>query len=201
MTSDLQKFLRTRRSIRRFKTDPVPKSLIEHILETATFAPSAHDKQPWRFVVVTTPEAKTKLSKAVTEKFNSDMIRAGAPEIEIRDRIARTVRRTNEAPAIVILCRDMTRVNFQPDEMAQNAEIIMARQSVAVAGLQLLLAAHAEGLGGTWICWPLFAPAEIRSALDLSTDWEPQGMIFLGYPDEQPNAPERTPAREITKYI
>ena len=38
----------------------------------------------------------------------------------------------------------------------------MGTQSVALAGLQLLLAAHAEGLGGTWICWPLFAPDETR---------------------------------------
>jgi coenzyme F420-0:L-glutamate ligase / coenzyme F420-1:gamma-L-glutamate ligase len=201
MTSDLQHFLRSRRSVRRFKTDPVSKSIIENILETATYAPSAHDKQPWRFVVVITPEAKSKLSKAVTEKFRLDMTRAGAPEDEIQNRIARTIRRTDEAPAIVILCRDISRVNPQPDEIAQNVEIIMARQSVATAGLQLLLAAHAKGLSGTWICWPLFAPAEICSALDLPAKWEPQGMVFLGTPDEQPVTPERTPVKEIIKYL
>jgi coenzyme F420-0:L-glutamate ligase / coenzyme F420-1:gamma-L-glutamate ligase len=201
MTSGLQKFLRTRRSIRRFKPDPIPKSLIDHILETATFAPSAHDKQPWRFVVVTTAESKTRLTKAITDKFHFDMTRAGAPEKEIQERIAKTVRRTNEAPVVVILCRDVTRVNAQPDEITQNVEIIMGRQSVAVAGLQLLLAAHAEGLGGTWICWPLFATTEICSALDISTNWEPQGMVFLGYPSEEPAAPERVPVREITKYL
>jgi coenzyme F420-0:L-glutamate ligase/coenzyme F420-1:gamma-L-glutamate ligase len=201
MTTALQEFLRTRRSIRRFKTDPVPKPLIDYILETATYAPSAHDIQPWRFVVVTTPEAKTKLSKAVTERFHSDMTRTGASDKEIQERIARTIRRTNEAPVIVLLCRDITRIKLQPDEIAQNAETIMGRQSVAVAGLQLLLAAHAEELAGTWICWPLFAPTEICSALDLPTDWEPQGMVFLGYPDEQPIAPERTSVQEVTKYL
>src|SRR5215475_1912615 len=52
-TTDLHNFLRTRRSIRRFKPDPVPDPVIQNILLTAAFAPSAHNRQPWRFVVVT----------------------------------------------------------------------------------------------------------------------------------------------------
>ena len=77
----------------------------------------------------------------------------------------------------------------------------MGAQSVSLAGLQLLLAAHAEGLGGTWICWPLFAPEEIRHALDLSPDWEPLGMLFIGYPAEQPPTPVRKTLPEIVRYL
>ncbi len=201
MTSELHQFLRTRRSIRHFLPDIVPTEAIERILETATFSPSAHDKQPWRFVVVASTKSREKLAKAVTEKFRIDMANAGGSEKEIQERVGRTIRRINEAPVIIILCRDITQVNDQPDEFTRQAEIIMARQSVAVAGLQLLLAAHAEGLGGTWICWPLFAPVEICSALELSSDWEPQGMVFLGTPNEHPSAPERKPIREIVKYL
>src|SRR5687768_2063471 len=51
-TTELHNFLRTRRSIRRFKPDPVPASVIEEILTTATYAPSAHNRQPWRFAVL-----------------------------------------------------------------------------------------------------------------------------------------------------
>jgi coenzyme F420-0:L-glutamate ligase/coenzyme F420-1:gamma-L-glutamate ligase len=76
----------------------------------------------------------------------------------------------------------------------------MGTQSVALAGLQLLLAAHAEGLGGTWICWPLFAPEETRRALDLPSEWEPQGMIFLGYPAEQPEIPRRKAIEEVVRF-
>ncbi len=201
MTSELHQFLRTRRSTRRFLPDTVPTDTVERILETATFAPSAHDKQPWRFVVVASPESRAKLAKAVTEKFRHDMANAGGSEKEIQERVERTIRRTKEAPVIIILCRDITRVNDQPDAVTRQAEITMARQSVAVAGLQLLLAAHAEGLGGAWICWPLFAPAEICSALEFSLDWEPQGMVFLGTPDENPPTPERKPIQEIVKYL
>ena len=61
----------------------------------------------------------------------------------------------------------------------------MGTQSVALAGLQLLLAAHAAGLGANWICWPLYAQEDTRKALDLPETWEPQAMIFLGWTDEE----------------
>jgi nitroreductase len=85
--------------------------------------------------------------------------------------------------------------------LLEQEEALMGTQSVALAGLQILLGAHAEGLGGTWICWPLFAPAETRIALGLSTEWEPQGMLFLGYPFEQPETPIRPPLEEITLWL
>ncbi len=200
LTADLHDFLRTRRSIRRFKPDPVPAAVIERILETATYTPSAHNKQPWRFAVVTDLSAKTRLAEAIRARFRADMTADGAPEDDIADRIARTIRRTREAPLIIVLCRDVTQVRPQPDILRQQAEAIMGVQSVAIAGLQLLLAAHAEGLGATWICWPLFAPQETRAALDLPSDWEPQGMVFLGYSAEEPPIPARKPLSEITLF-
>jgi coenzyme F420-0:L-glutamate ligase / coenzyme F420-1:gamma-L-glutamate ligase len=201
MTEELHAFLRSRRSTRRFRPDPVPAAVLQRVLETATYAPSAHNKQPWRFVVLTNAEAKSLLAKAITDKFRGDMIADGTAEADIADRAERSRRRMGEAPAVVVLCRDVTQVDPQPDAIRQQAEATMGTQSVALAGLQLLLAAHAEGLGGTWICWPLFTPEETRRALDLSSEWEPQGMIFLGYPDEQPEPPVRKPLSEIVKFL
>jgi len=201
MTDELHAFLRSRRSIRRFKPDPVSAAVIERILETATYAPSAHNKQPWRFVVVTSAEAKTRLAEAITACFRADMTANGATEAEILARVERTIRRTNEAPVVIVLCREITSVKPQPDAPRQQAEEMMAVQSTALAGLQLLLAAHAEGLGGTWICWPLFAQEETRTALDLPETWEPQGMVFIGYATEAPAAPERKSLKEVVRYI
>ena len=73
----------------------------------------------------------------------------------------------------------------------------MAVQSVALAGLQLMLAAHAEGLGGNWICWPLYAQEAARDALNLPETWEPQGMFFLGYADEEPGKKILKPLDEL----
>jgi len=179
--NDLQTFLRTRRSIRRFKPDPVPAPVIELILETATFSPSAHNLQPWRFVMVVDATAKKHLGQALTTKLRFDMTAKGLPQAEIDSRTERSLRRVDEAPVIILLCRDMTAIRKDESE-----EHVMAIQSVAMAGHQLMLAAHAEGLGTIWICWPLYAQDATREALNLPGNWEPQGMIFLGFADEEP---------------
>jgi len=200
MTDTLHAFLRSRRSVRRFSPDTIPADVIKRILTTATFAPSAHNKQPWRFVVLVNAEAKSHLIVNITGKFYRDMIADGVSEVEIQKRIESTTRRINEAPVIIVLCQDVTQVNPQPDKERQYVELKMGTQSVALAGLQLLLAAQIEGLGGTWICWPLFAPEETRQSLDLPLEWEPQGMIFLGYPAEKPKLPERIPLSNIAIF-
>jgi F420 biosynthesis protein FbiB-like protein len=201
MNSELHTFLRTRRSVRRFKADAIPISTIQRILQTATYAPSAHNLQPWRFVVLTNPKIKSRLSETITTRFQQDMVTDGISETEVNVRIERTTRRIQDTPALVILCHDSLQVNHQPDAIGQAAESVMGIQSVASAGLQFLLAAHAEGLGATWICWPLFAPKEVCAALDLPEEWEPQGMVFLGYPAESPNTPERVPLDSLVRWI
>jgi coenzyme F420-0:L-glutamate ligase / coenzyme F420-1:gamma-L-glutamate ligase len=202
MTKDeLHAYLRSRRSIRHFKPDPVPPDCIQRILETAIYAPSAHNLQPWRFAVITTPAVKSHLAEAITARFRQDMTADGIAEADIQARVERTVRRAGQAPVIIVLCRDTAQVKPQPDILQEQKEALMGQQSVALAGLQLLLAAHAEGLGGTWICWPLFAPDETRRALNLAEEWEPQGMIFLGYPLEAPEIPERNSLQEIARYL
>ena len=200
MTDDLHTFLRSRRSIRHFLAEPVPVDVLQRILTTATYAPSAHNKQPWRFIVLINSESRSRLIAAITDKFRRDMTADGAPEAEIQWRIERTTRRTSEAPVIIVLCHDVAQVNSQRDTASQQAELTMGIQSVALAGLQILLAAEVEDLGGTWICWPLFAPEETRHALDLPPSFEPQGMIFLGHPAEVPDTPERKPLSNIVLY-
>jgi coenzyme F420-0:L-glutamate ligase / coenzyme F420-1:gamma-L-glutamate ligase len=192
---ELHTFLRTRRSIRRFKPDPVPESVIEEILRTATFAPSAHNRQPWRFVVVTDLSVKKRLGKAVTDKMRADMQADGANETDIEKRVTTSLRRMDEAPVVILLCRDKNDVRANTPE-----EAAMGIQSATVAGLQLLLAAHAEGLGGNWICWPLYAQEETRIALNLLQNWDPQALYFLGYPDETPELRDRKSLKEIIKW-
>ncbi len=183
---DLHHFLRTRRSIRRFKPDPVPDSVIQNILTTATFAPSAHNRQPWRFAVLTDVSVKEKLANAMAVDFERDLTRDGLPPEKIQTQIKRSKDRITSAPVAILLCLDTSEMDIYPDEKRQQAERMMAVQSVAAAGLQLLLAVHAEGLGGVWACWPLFAQEAILHTLNLPETWEPQAMFFIGYADELP---------------
>jgi coenzyme F420-0:L-glutamate ligase/coenzyme F420-1:gamma-L-glutamate ligase len=198
--TELHNFLRTRRSIRRFKTDPVPDSVIQNILATATFAPSAHNRQPWRFVVITTLDAKENLAEAMAIDFERDLTQDGLAPEKIQTQIKRSKERITSAPVAILLCLDMSEMDSYPDEKRGNAERMMAIQSVAAAGLQLLLAAHAEGLGGVWACWPLFAQETIQRTLNLPQAWEPQAMFFVGYPIEIPEARQRKSLAEIALF-
>ncbi len=179
MPSTFNAFLRSRRSIRKFNGQRIPAEVLREILETAAFAPSAHGLQPWRFVLVESESARRSLALALTDKMQADMRRESAPEAEIRSRAERSLRRIAEAPHILLLCRDSETVRSQSPQ-----EDLMGVQSVAMAGLQLMLAAHARGLGSNWICWPLYAQSETIHALNLPETWQPQGMVFLGYPAE-----------------
>jgi coenzyme F420-0:L-glutamate ligase/coenzyme F420-1:gamma-L-glutamate ligase len=71
---------------------------------------------------------------------------------------------------------------------------------VAMAGQNLLLAAHTEGLAACWMCAPLFAPQAVHLALELPQSWEPQGLILLGYAAEQGRKKERTPLEAVSLW-
>lgn len=130
--------------------------------------------------------------------FERDLTRDGVPPEKIQAQIKRSKERITSAPVAILLCVAMSEMDTYPDELRQHAERMMAVQSVAAAGLQLLLAAHAEGLGGVWACWPLFAQETIQRTLDLPQSWEPQGMFFIGYPADIPEARERKSLEDIT---
>jgi len=187
-------FLRSRRSIRRFQPDPIADSVIERILTTATHAPSAHGRQPWRFVIVKNRDARSRLALALTTKMRADMQAEGAPAFEIETRTKRSLHRIDAAPVLILLCRDVNDVRLDTPE-----ETIMNIQSTALAGMNILLGAHAEGLGANWICWPLYAIQETREALGLPETWEPQAMLMIGLADELPKPKEVKDLQNLVK--
>jgi F420 biosynthesis protein FbiB-like protein len=197
---DFHSFLRTRRSIRRFKTKPVPDSVLRDILHTATYAPSAHNRQPWRFIVLTDFPAKKHLSDAMAKEFQRDLEKDNLPPDEIKKRINKSRERITGAPVVIILCVDMSEMDEYPDTRRKKAEYIIATQSAANAGMQLLLAAHAEGLGGVWVCSPMFAQDTVQEALNISKMWEPQAMFLLGYPVEIPAFRGRKVLEEVVEF-
>jgi F420 biosynthesis protein FbiB-like protein len=166
-----------------------------------TYAPSAHNRQPWRFVVVTDLSVKTQLADVMAQDFERDLLQDGIPPEKIQAQVKRSKGRIASAPVAILLCLDMSEMDSYPDEKRQTAERMMAIQSAAAAGLQLLLAAHAEGLGGVWACWPLFAQETIKQTLKLSESWELQGMFFIGYPVDIPEVRERKEIKSISLFL
>ncbi len=173
-------FLRSRRSARRFTPEDVPDAAIERILTTAISAPSAHNRQPWRFCVLKDPAAKSRLADCMAAEFRRDLAADGLAEDEVARRVDRSRSRIESSPLVIVLCMDMSDMDVYPDERRNAAERMMAVQSTAAAGAQLLLAVQAEGLAGVWTCGPLFAPQAVRDALELEPAWEPQAMFFIG---------------------
>jgi F420 biosynthesis protein FbiB-like protein len=182
----LLRWMESRRSIRSFEERPVPRALLERILQAACAAPSAHNSQPWRFAVVSPGEERQRLAERMAHEFRRDMQADGLTEAAVEAKVSRSVERLIGAPAAILLCCTMAGMARYPDDRRQEAERTMALQSASLAGGQLLLAAHAEGLGGCWMCGPLFAPEAVRECLRLPADWAPQALIVLGWPAEQP---------------
>jgi F420 biosynthesis protein FbiB-like protein len=189
----------TRRSIRRYLPDRVPDALIARLLDAAVWAPSAHNRQPWRFCVVTTSETKRALADAMGERLRADLARDGvSPEVIDAD-AGRSYQRITGAPALVLVSLTMAEMDAYPDAARAGHEYLMAAQSTAMAAGNLLLAAHEAGLGACWMCAPLFCPDVVRDALRLPSDWHPQALITLGYPAET-KVKTRKPAESSTLW-
>ena len=182
---DLIELIQTRRSIRRYTGEAVPVALVERLLTAATWAPSAHNRQPWRFVVMEDALTKANLAAAMGRRLRRDLAADGLDAAAIERDAGRAYARISGAPLLILLCMTLADMDDYPDARRRGHETTMAAQSVAMAGQNLLLAAHALGLGACWLCAPLFCPDVVSATLALPPDWQPQGLITAGYPAEE----------------
>ncbi len=197
---DVLAAIRARRSIRRYRPEPVPRALLDEVLSAATWAPSAHNRQPWRFAVLDQPAPKERLAAAMGARLRADRLADSDPPEAVERDTSRSYARITGAPAAIAVCVSMADMDRYPDERRSRAEWIMAAQSTAMAVQNLLLAAHSLGLGACWMCAPLFCPDTVRAALALPADWEPQALITLGWPAEV-RTKERAPLAERVIYV
>jgi F420 biosynthesis protein FbiB-like protein len=132
-------------------------------------------------------------------RLRADLSVDGVPTDVIEKDAARSYARITGAAALICLCMTMEDMDRYPDSTRAANERTMAVQSVAMAGQNLLLAAHHAGLGACWMCAPLFCPDVVHAALDLPTYWEPQSLITLGYAAEE-RQKHRFGVEEITLW-
>jgi coenzyme F420-0:L-glutamate ligase/coenzyme F420-1:gamma-L-glutamate ligase len=198
---DLDGVVFGRRTVRHFLPDPVPEATILGMIQAATRAPSAHNRQPWRFHVVRDIEGKARLAKAMGDRLRADRSADGDDPVLILQDVERSSARINGAPALIAVCLTLEDMDTYPDTRRKEAEFQMAVQSTAMAAQILLLKAQAEGLGACWMCAPLFCAETVRRALDLPASWQPQGLMLLGYPAEAGKVRERKPLSEIVRGV
>jgi len=175
----------SRRSIRRYEDKPVPQETLMVLLEAAIWAPSAHNRQPWRFAILTDAALKDELASGMGRRLRSDLAADGLTDAQIEVDVKRSYQRLTRAPAVIVVSLSMADTDSYPDQKRQDNEWLMAVQSTAMAGQNILLSAHALGLGACWMCGPLFCPETVKQLLGLDPGWHPQGLITIGYPAEE----------------
>jgi coenzyme F420-0:L-glutamate ligase/coenzyme F420-1:gamma-L-glutamate ligase len=177
--------IRTRRSLRQLAEKPVPREILDELLELACLAPAPHHTRPWRYVVVS-PGRRARLARAMGTAWRADLERDGHPTELIERLLRRSARQIVSAPALVLACLTHEGLRDWPDERRQRNEWAMAQQSVGAAMQNLMLGAHARGLASYWISAPLWSPDTVREALTLPPGFIAQAFIVLGYPAAPP---------------
>ncbi|WP_455277583.1 nitroreductase family protein [[Eubacterium] cellulosolvens] len=193
----MQDLFRKRRSIRKYSQKKISDKKIKDMLNAAKWAPSAHNAQPWRFIIISKSDLKLKLAKAMAKKWENDLKLDRIDDKIRKELINQSIRKFTEPPVLILVCltmEDMHNYNDGRDE----AEYTMAIQSVAVAIENMLLAAKIGGLSSCWYCAPLFCQDLTREILKIPSDVEPQALIAIGYAEEKPLKTSRKNLEEIS---
>jgi len=202
----------SRRSYKQsFSSEPVEPGTIENCIDVARWAPSAHNEQPWRFIVFYQQDEsqqaiRAKMLDAMGERYKTDLIADGAIPAAGAGRASNAQLR--HAPVLILAILDVSVMDAYPDKPRQEAELVMAQQSIAACVQTLLLALHAAGLKACWLCAPLFAESTIQNVLNLPETLIPQAFIAVGHDsgvkgtstsrhDGRMNSSTRRPASEI----
>jgi coenzyme F420-0:L-glutamate ligase/coenzyme F420-1:gamma-L-glutamate ligase len=174
-----------RRSVRRFRAEPVPPGLVEAAVAEALTAPAPHHTRPVRFVWLQTPATRTRLLDRMKDKWRSDLAGDGRPAASIERRVERG-QILYDAPEVVIPFLVLEGAHDYPDAARTAAERTMFTVAVGAAVQALLVALGVRGLGSCWIGSTIFAADLVRAELELPDDWEPLGAIAIGYAEEPP---------------
>jgi nitroreductase len=178
----------TQRAARSFLPDDVDDDTVARVLTAATHAPSAENSQPFVFVVVRDP-----VTRAAIGRLTARLWEGGARALEeqrlspafLRDVDRGATGGIAAAPVLVVVCGD-TRLTFAE---SMGASVLPAVQN-------LLLAAHALGLGSTLTTLPVLGGDELSSLLDLPPEVVPVAVVPLGHPPAPLGPPRRRPLAE-----
>lgn len=165
---DVFEAIKGRRSVRKYKPEPVPEHLVKKILEAAVWAPSGSNIQPWNFIVI-------------VDKNVLDMVRKISPGY------------FGDAPLAILVCSDKERAYKLGGELGRD---YLTVADCAVAVQNMLLAAYASGLGTCIV--KSFSSTAIKHILEIPEGIEPELLVIVGYPNQSPNPPLRRPLKEIT---
>ncbi len=186
-----------RRTVREFTDEPVDVEAVRRAIAAAVTAPAPHHSQPWRFAVVTSAAAKTRLLDAMLEAWITDLRGDGFTDEQIARRTSRgePLRR---APLLIVPCLVADAAHIYPDQRRNASERTMFAVAMGAGVQNLLVALAVEGLGSCWISSTLFCGPVASAALGLPEGWEPMGAVGVGHA-AAPAAPR--PPRDPADFI
>ncbi|MFJ7280104.1 coenzyme F420-0:L-glutamate ligase [Kitasatospora sp. NPDC098663] len=189
----LRQAVTLRRTVRSFTDAPVDPGAVRRAVAAAVTAPAPHHTTPWRFVLLETARARTRLLDAMLAAWQRDL-----RELDGWDdaRIARRTARGDvlrDAPYLVVPCLVMDGSHHYPDQRRAAAEREMFTVAAGAAVQNLLVALTGEGYGSAWVSSTMFCRDTVRAALDLPDGWDPMGAVAVGRPAEPPRErPDRS---------
>jgi 5,6-dimethylbenzimidazole synthase len=182
--AELVELLSWRRDVRHFRTDPIPDSVIERLLDLACLSPSVGNSQPWRFVAVATPARRAAII-ANYQTANADAL-AGYRGERAALYASLKLSGLKEAPVhFAVFCDDET---GQGLGLGRRTMPETLRYSAVIAVHTLWLAARARGLGLGWVS--ILDPAAATAVLDVPPTWSFVAYLCIGWPVEDQAEPE-----------
>lgn len=206
----IYELMKSRRSIRRFASEAPARELVEKLIEAAITAPSASNKQPWRFIAVTNKGVINRMASEVREAL--DRI-AGHVDSDYRAAVLSYgeyfSQFDNASLVIIPIYRSVSILSrvAGPDlpepyrEDIENMEKSSGLISVSLALQNLLLRAHELGLGAACMTGPLVAGEAIHEMLSIPPSWKVVALVPVGYPDEEPKPTSRKPVANVLRWI
>jgi len=209
---DILGLLQARSSVRRFHPQPVPREVLERLLRAAVSAPSASNRQPWRFTVVARPETCALLAEVARRKTEAlrDALAKGPHGAELASYLDYFHRPLETAPAVIavewrtypdLIARALESSGAEAQSLWPASEAPVELSGVAAATMALLVQAQAEGLGACWMAGPLAARSELEAMLEIASPWRLFALVPLGYPDEAPAKPPRKPLPHVVRWL
>ena len=177
--------IKTRRSIRHYKADPVDDEALHKVLEAARWAPSWANTQCWRFIVVRDNSIKLSLANSLVSTVKK-------PDGTVYNPAFNAI---TQAPVVIVICAELGRSGFRPDGKPDTDKGDWFMFDAALAMQNLVLAAHALGLG-TVIVGALDS-RKAAEALGLPAGYGVVAMTPLGFPDREGRVPPRKELSEI----
>jgi nitroreductase len=187
---DIEKAIRTRQSVSRVTQDPVPREDIERILESAVHAPNHKITEPWRFHVFV-GKGRGELARARAEMARLQAEAEGEDDDMAAGRISRERKKAFRAPVVIAVVALAGR-----DEV----ETLENYAACSAAVQNMLLTAHALGLGAIWRTGPVAYHEHMRKFFGLNDGDQVVAHLYLGYPDMGERSRRRKPAPELTVW-